>query len=157
MQRGPRDEGPGRCWSPVLPQDPPIPGSLSDSRQQTPWWTFRVSEVSLNHRLRVSLQFCNQRLTGEDHLAILLGMAKYGRTLALLVLTSAMPLPALAQGETTSAIVGTVMDPTGGAIPDATVTLTSAENGLKRSVQTDDSGRYSFPQLMPGTYSVRVE
>jgi len=84
-------------------------------------------------------------------------MAKYGTTLALLVLVCAMPIPALAQGETTSAIVGSVTDPTGAAIPGATVTVTGAENGLKRSAKTDDSGRYSFPQLLPGTYSVRVE
>src|SRR6202035_3793905 len=33
----------------------------------------------------------------------------------------------------------------------------SIENGLKRSVTTDDSGRLSFPQLKPGMYSVRAE
>jgi hypothetical protein len=37
------------------------------------------------------------------------------------------------------------------------VTVTSVENGLKRSVKTDDSGRFSFPQLKPGTYSVKAE
>ncbi len=49
-----------------------------------------------------------------------------------------MQVPALAQGETTSAIVGSVTDQTGAAISGATVTVTSAENGLKRSVKTDD-------------------
>ena len=54
--------------------------------------------------------------------------------------SSALPaaVPALAQGETTSAIVGSVTDPTGAAIPGATVTVTNIENGLKRSVKTDD-------------------
>ena len=42
------------------------------------------------------------------------------------------------QGETTSAIVGSVVDPAGAAIPGATVTVTNVENGLKRSVKTDD-------------------
>jgi hypothetical protein len=37
------------------------------------------------------------------------------------------------------------------------VTVTSIENGLKRSVKTDDSGRFSFPQLKPGMYSVKAE
>ena len=63
----------------------------------------------------------------------------------------------VAQGETTSAIVGSVTDPAGAAIPGATVTVTNVENGLKRSVKTDDSGRFSFPQLKPGTYSVKAE
>jgi carboxypeptidase family protein len=64
---------------------------------------------------------------------------------------------AMAQGETTSAIVGSVTDLLGGAIPKATVTVTNIENGLKRSMTTDDSGRFSFPQLKPGVYSVKAE
>jgi hypothetical protein len=64
---------------------------------------------------------------------------------------------ALAQGETTSAIVGSVTDPTGAAILGAAVTVTSVDNGLKRSAKTDDAGRFSFPQLKPGTYSVKAE
>ncbi|MGA2186254.1 MAG: carboxypeptidase-like regulatory domain-containing protein [Bryobacteraceae bacterium] len=77
--------------------------------------------------------------------------------LAFLVSALVVRVPALAQGETTSAIVGSVTDQTGAAIPRATVTVTSAENGFKRSVRTDDSGRFSLPQLMPGTYSVKAE
>jgi hypothetical protein len=76
---------------------------------------------------------------------------------ALLASILAVRAPAMAQGETTSAIVGSVADPTGAAIPGATVTVTNIENGLKRSVKTDDLGRFSFPQLQPGAYSVRAE
>ncbi len=61
------------------------------------------------------------------------------------------------QGETTSAIVGLVKDPAGLAISGATVTVTSADNGSKRSLKTDDAGRFNFPQLRPGPYMVRVE
>jgi hypothetical protein len=64
---------------------------------------------------------------------------------------------ALAQGETTSAIVGQVGDAGGAAIPGATVTITSHESGLKRVAKTDDQGRFNFPQLQPDTYTVRVE
>src|SRR5713226_2062848 len=77
--------------------------------------------------------------------------------LAILASTLALRVPALAQGETTSAIVGSVTDPTAAAIPGATVTVTNVENGLNRSVKTDDSGRFSFPQLKPGMYSVKAE
>ncbi len=66
-------------------------------------------------------------------------------------------IPLLGQGETTSAIVGSVSDTTGAAIPAATVTATSIENGLRRSVRTDAAGRFSFPQLKPGMYSVKAE
>src|SRR5579872_6046487 len=72
----------------------------------------------------------------------------------MILLTPAM---GLGQGETTSAIVGSVVDPAGAAVPGATVTVTNVENGLMRSVKTDDSGRFSFPQLKPGVYSVKAE
>jgi len=78
---------------------------------------------------------------------------------AFLVLTVACLLQtkALAQGETTSAIVGQVRDTTYAVVPGATVTITNHETGLKRSARTDDAGRFNFPQLKPGTYSVRAE
>ncbi|HEY6253243.1 MAG TPA: carboxypeptidase regulatory-like domain-containing protein, partial [Candidatus Angelobacter sp.] len=68
-----------------------------------------------------------------------------------------VPAGALAQGETTSAIMGEVKDATGALLPAASVAITSVETGLKRSVKTDGAGRFSFPQLRPGSYSVRVE
>jgi hypothetical protein len=64
---------------------------------------------------------------------------------------------AAAQGETTSAIVGEVRDASNAMLRGATVTITNHETGLKRSARTDDAGRFNFPQLKPGTYSVRVE
>lgn len=64
---------------------------------------------------------------------------------------------ALAQGETTSAIVGTVADPSGAAVVGATVTIVGTETGSKRSAKTDEAGRFNFPQLKPGSYSVGVE
>ena len=80
-------------------------------------------------------------------------------TFTLLVMSSLTLLPAeaLAQGETTSAIVGQVRDLSGALVPGATVTITDQDTGLKRSATTDDSGRFNFPQLKPGTYSVAVE
>jgi hypothetical protein len=78
---------------------------------------------------------------------------------AFVVLTVACVLPAkaLAQGETTSAIVGQVRDTTDAVVPGAIVTITNHETGLKRTARTDDAGRFNFPQLKPGTYSVRAE
>jgi hypothetical protein len=78
---------------------------------------------------------------------------------ALLVLTVAclLPVQALAQGETTSAIVGEVRDVTNAVVPGATVTISNHETGLTRSARTDDAGRFNFPQLKPGTYSVKAE
>ena len=67
------------------------------------------------------------------------------------------PQIALGQGETTSAIVGQVTDATNAAIPGATVTITNRETSLQRTAKTDDEGRFNFPQLTPGNYSVKVE
>ncbi len=68
-----------------------------------------------------------------------------------------LPEAAFSQGETTSAIVGQVNDPTGAGVPGAMVTVTNKETGLKRTAKTNESGRFNFPQLKPGTYTVRVE
>ena len=85
-------------------------------------------------------------------------MARAAR-FAFLVLTMACLLPAaaLAQGETTSAIVGQVRDTTNAVVPGATVAIANLETGLRRSAKTDDAGRFNFPQLKPGTYSVKAE
>ena len=74
-----------------------------------------------------------------------------------LALVSVFEAPAWAQGETTSAIVGQVSDVSGAVVPDATVTITNQETGLRRTEKTDSGGHLNFPQLKPGTYTVRVE
>jgi hypothetical protein len=63
----------------------------------------------------------------------------------------------VAQGETTSAVVGRVEDASGAPLAGATVTIRSNENGFKRVVQTDPNGRFNFPQLKPGSYDVTAE
>jgi len=68
-----------------------------------------------------------------------------------------MTISLFGQGETTSAIAGSVADVTGAAIPGAAVTVVSIDNGSKRKVKTDDDGRFNVPQLKPGVYSVKVE
>src|SRR5580700_6582862 len=84
---------------------------------------------------------------------VYLGMPNY-RAMALAVF---LTVPLWGQGETTSGIEGWVTDVTGAAIPAARVTLTSIDNGMKRTVKVDDNGRFNFPQLKPGPYSVKVE
>lgn len=83
------------------------------------------------------------------------------RALSIFVLVASFhflsPEVTFSQGETTSAIVGQVSDASGAGVPRATVTVTNNETGLKRSATTDDSGRFNFPQLKPGAYSVKVE
>src|ERR1700722_17866690 len=79
------------------------------------------------------------------------------RSVFLVLLLSLLPMGTFAQGETTSGIVGQVTDATGAGIPGATVTVSNRETALQRTAKTDDEGRFNFPQLNPGTYSVKVE
>jgi hypothetical protein len=75
----------------------------------------------------------------------------------VLIVACLLPAQALAQGETTSAIVGDVRDATSAVVPGAIVTITNHETGLNRTATTDEAGRFNFPQLKPGAYSVSVE
>ena len=77
--------------------------------------------------------------------------------LFVLAVVCLLPAKAPAQGETTSAIIGEVSDASSAVVAGANVTITNHETGLKRSAKTDDAGRFNFPQLRPGTYSVKVE
>ncbi len=54
-------------------------------------------------------------------------------------------------------INGTVTDPAGAIVPDAAVTLTAKAIGLVLHTQTNRAGLYSFPQLIPGDYTVTVQ
>lgn len=67
--------------------------------------------------------------------------------------------PSLAAAQvTTGSIVGTVVDETGGVLPDATATLTStAIIGGAVSQPTNDKGQLRFVGMAPGVYDLRVE
>jgi hypothetical protein len=53
-------------------------------------------------------------------------------------------------------INGTVTDPNGAVVPNATVTLTGVSIGLTRSATTDSQGYYTFRQIPPGNYNLKV-
>ena len=63
---------------------------------------------------------------------------------------------ALAQG-TTSRLLGTVTDQTGGVVPGAAVTLTNESTGVSFTAVTTGAGTYTFEAIQVGTYSVTVE
>ena len=54
-------------------------------------------------------------------------------------------------------ITGTVMDPSGAVVPNATVTATEAEKGLKRTSLSDNRGEYHFTALPPASYEVSAQ
>jgi Carboxypeptidase regulatory-like domain/TonB dependent receptor len=54
-------------------------------------------------------------------------------------------------------ILGTITDQTGAVIPGVTVTIRDVDRGTSRTLTTDEAGLYNAPNLLPGTYTIRVE
>jgi outer membrane receptor protein involved in Fe transport len=78
------------------------------------------------------------------------------RVAALMVLL--MALTSHSFGQTfRGTILGTVTDPNGAVIPNATVTAKNVGTGIERSTTTDDFGNYTIPELQTGTYEVKVQ
>jgi hypothetical protein len=51
---------------------------------------------------------------------------------------------------------GTVTDPSGAVVPNATVTVTNVATGVARTAETSSSGTYIISALPPGTFDVSV-
>lgn len=64
--------------------------------------------------------------------------------------------PAVAQDYTNVTASGRVVGTDGRAIPGATITVTSNDQGFSRTVTTDSSGAYQIPQLPLGNYTFEV-
>ncbi|MDX6696008.1 MAG: hypothetical protein QOF02_3611, partial [Blastocatellia bacterium] len=78
-------------------------------------------------------------------------------TVSLLALClSLFAMSAMAQSSTTGAIEGTITDPQGGLIPNATITVSGANLIRPQTAQTDDNGHFQILNLPPGRYSVAV-
>ncbi|HYL09529.1 MAG TPA: TonB-dependent receptor [Candidatus Acidoferrales bacterium] len=76
----------------------------------------------------------------------------------VLVFSIAASTCAYAQGVGASGdIRGTVTDATGANVPNATVTATETQKGLKRSAVSDTKGEYYIAGLAPGTYDVSAQ
>jgi Carboxypeptidase regulatory-like domain/TonB dependent receptor len=78
------------------------------------------------------------------------------RSAALLALSVLFISPVFAQ-LTTADILGTVTDPSGAVVPNATVTITNLGTNEQRTAQTSGSGDYAFTLLPVGHYSVTVK
>ena len=98
------------------------------------------------------MKFLSSTLAGSFGQAV----KRNGSRLAILFafLFVGFAIPALAQEAT---IVGTVTDPTGAAVPNATITITDTDTGVARSLPTNSDGQYVAPDLIIGHYNVRVK
>ena len=74
------------------------------------------------------------------------------------VLAWVLIAPADVSGQADMAtVVGTVVDSSGGVVPNCAVTLIQTGTGAKTSVTTDTQGSYIATPLRIGNYSVTVE
>ena len=70
-------------------------------------------------------------------------------------LLGAIPVSVFAQLSTAS-INGTIRDPSGSSIADATLALRHVETGVERNSRTNAAGNYGFLSILPGSYTLEV-
>ena len=77
--------------------------------------------------------------------------------MALFLITSAVTPVSWAQSETTGAVLGTVSDPSGAAVVDATVVLRNTATNAQVTQTTSGAGQYTFVNVTPGVYEISVK
>jgi len=77
--------------------------------------------------------------------------ANWRCVILILVLIGSSSNIALAQ-ETTATISGTAKDASGAVVPGVTVSVKNVATSVSRSAVTDSEGRYTVPELAPGSY-----
>jgi hypothetical protein len=82
-------------------------------------------------------------------------MRSWTRYVALLALGLFLVIGLIAQTET-GQITGTIQDPTGAVVPNATITAVNATTGSQRSTATNSTGLFVLPNLTPGTWDVNI-
>ncbi len=95
--------------------------------------------------------------TGDDLQAILLFQRKW----VVRHSASSMPIDVKIEHERgafngRAEIVGTVSDPSGAMVPEASIELSSGSSGKKRSTKTDGMGQFRLSGLPAGNYAVQV-
>src|SRR5213594_4963150 len=78
-------------------------------------------------------------------------------TLAVFTLVISLWTPPASGQAIYGSIIGTVTDPSGAALPNAKVRVTSISKGTSYEATTNADGNYSVTHLIPDTYNVRAE
>jgi len=81
-----------------------------------------------------------------------------GVVLAFLLATPLLQQAAFGQAisQNGGSIQGTIIDPSGAAVPGATVTIANPETGYTHTLTTDSAGYYSIGPLIPGSYTIAI-
>lgn len=88
-----------------------------------------------------------------NHLLSLKSWSRSGLVLGLFSLTALTAFGQLTSGN----LVGTVFDPTGATVPNATITVVNEATGVENKTISVGSGEYRFSNLPVGSYTLSVE
>ncbi len=77
------------------------------------------------------------------------------RSFKIFALLAVFGIACVAQIDT-GAIVGTVTDSSGAAVPNAAIVVANISTGVEYKTQTNQDGQYQVTSLIPGTYSVKA-
>jgi len=66
-------------------------------------------------------------------------------------------LPSMVLAQVKATIVGSVTDPSGAAMPGVKITVTNTDTSATRTLETNATGSYIAPELVPGHYGVKAE
>ena len=75
---------------------------------------------------------------------------------SLLIFFLILTFVAYAQSGSSTSVIGTVVDPTGAVVSNAVVDLSNPVSGFSRSALTDNTGKFSFPNVPFNPYHVSV-
>ena len=77
--------------------------------------------------------------------------------MAAVLIATGLLAPNLGGQAITQTIQGLVSDATGAVIPGASVTLTNRDTGVTSTIQTNETGNYSYPQVPVGNYDLSCQ
>src|SRR5215467_3918054 len=84
-------------------------------------------------------------------------MVRVAARLLVFLLAVHFILPRAFPQTTTSEVSGTVVDPSSAVIAGAKVTLLNEATSEARTLSSNESGAFTFPAVVRGTYTIRVE
>jgi hypothetical protein len=82
---------------------------------------------------------------------------RHGLVAGLAICLAVLLCPRELRAQAVSRINGTVTDQAGAAVPDAKITVTNVDTNVSQTSVTTSVGTYLIIDLIPGTYTVRVE
>ena len=102
----------------------------------------------------ISEALAEKALDGGERMKLRTFAVPFACLFCLFALT---PLAMFAQSSSTASVAGTVTDPKGAAVPNATVELLDATTNALRTQTTNDTGYYTFVNVPPGSYKVTIK